>query len=87
MDLPFEEKIENGFNIRKFSELVDSSELTWHRDKEDRIIICEQKTDWLFQVDNELPITFDKTIFIKKEVYHRLIKGTGDLVLKIQKMD
>lgn len=86
MILPFEERIENGFNIRKFSEITDESEFKWHRDKEDRIIICEEKTDWLFQKDNELPISFDNQIFIEKEVYHRLIKGTGNLTLKIKKL-
>ena len=40
----------------------------------------------MFQIDNELPIKFDKTIFIEKMVWHRVIKGDGDLQLKIKKL-
>lgn len=83
---PFKEKIENDYYIRTFDAEIDETELVWHRDKEDRIIICEEKTDWKFQQDNNLPICFDKEIFIKKQIYHRLIKGTGSLTLKIKKM-
>lgn len=86
MKLPFDEKIENGIYIRKFYENTDSNEFKWHRDAEDRIITCDEKTDWLFQRDNELPIPFDDKILINKEIYHRLIKGTGDLTLKIKKL-
>lgn len=83
---PFEEKIENGYNIRLFNAETDEKEFVWHRDKEDRIIECNHKTNWLFQRDNELPISFDKKIFIEKETWHRVIKGDGDLELKIKKL-
>jgi len=38
MDFPFGENIVDGYHVRKFSESVGSSELVWHRDKEDRIV-------------------------------------------------
>lgn len=88
MELPFSEKINNGFYIRTFSSDLNENELKWHFDEEDRIVICENNTDWLFQFDNELPITINKNepIFIQKNIYHRIIKGTNNLKLKIKKL-
>ena len=82
---PFTEEIKENYYIRTFNKDVDMEELVWHRDREDRLIECIGQTNWQFQRDNELPICFDKPIFIKAEVYHRLIKGDGDLILKIIK--
>ena len=87
MNLPFKENKENGFYIRKFSEGVDNSELVWHRDKEDRIVEGVGYTDWMVQLDNRLPIPLTETIFIPKEMYHRVIKGTGDLTVRIKKIN
>ena len=83
--LPFEEIIENNYYIRIFDEQTDSSEFVWHRDKEDRTIESLHETDWKFQIDDQLPINFENSIFIEAEKYHRLIKGTGNLKLKINK--
>lgn len=71
--------------IREFHENIDSSELIWHKDAEDRIIESVEKTDWLFQIDNELPIKIEGKIFIPKETYHRIIKGTGNIKIRLQK--
>lgn len=76
--------IEEG-EIRTFNELTPSMELVWHRDKEDRIIETIHETDWKFQLDNDVPKKLDKT-FVPKETYHRLIKGTGDLKLRVIKL-
>ena len=75
--------IEDG-DIRTFLEDTPSLEFVWHRDKEDRIIEPLHKTDWKFQLDNEVPKELNR-IFIPKGTYHRLIKGTGDLKLKVIK--
>jgi hypothetical protein len=83
---PFKENIEDGYYIRTFNSTTNEEEFVWHRDREDRIIECNHETNWLFQRDNELPITFDKIIFIEKETWHRVIKGDGDLQLKIKKL-
>lgn len=84
--LPFTEiEIENIF-IRTFKSDTKSDDLLWHRDKEDRIIEAVYDTDWKFQFDNELPIDFSNKIYIKAETYHRLIKGSGELILKIKKI-
>jgi hypothetical protein len=85
--LPFtEKKLEGEVYIRTFYENVDSGDLHWHRDYEDRIIESTHETDWTFQIDDELPQKLNKEIFIPKGVYHRLIKGTGDLRIKIIKL-
>ena len=88
MELPFSEKINNGVYIRTFSSDLNENELKWHFDEEDRIVICENNTDWLFQFDNELPITINKNepIVIQKNIFHRIIKGTNNLKLKIKKL-
>jgi hypothetical protein len=73
------------YTIRQFSDSVDPIELMWHRDAEDRVIESIGETDWKFQLDNELPAYINKPIFIKKYVWHRLIKGSGNLTLMIKK--
>lgn len=85
---PYSEKKEDGYIIREFSHDTPSFEFVWHRDKEDRVVQAIQDTDWLFQLDNEVPQRLSKNkLFIPKETYHRLIKGTGDLVVKIWQKD
>ncbi len=84
--LPFtENKESNNTYIRIFSKDTDEYDLKWHWDEEDRIVQCLEKTDWEFQFDNELPISFENEIFIPKGAMHRIIKGTGDLKLRIIK--
>lgn len=88
MKLPFNEEKSKGRYIRTFSSNVPINELKWHWDEQDRIVVCEHDTDWKFQLDNELPFTIKKNIpiFISEGQYHRIIKGTGDLTVKINKL-
>jgi hypothetical protein len=87
LNFPFKEtKLGNNVFIREFSNDTDSGEFMWHRDREDRIIESIGKTDWLIQIDNELPKEINEKVFIPMGVYHRLIKGTGDLKIKLQKL-
>jgi len=72
--------------IRIFEDTVDESELIWHRDEEDRIIESIENTDWKIQLDNQLPESLNSKVFIKRETFHRLIKGSGSLKLKINKI-
>ncbi len=85
---PYSEKKEDGYIIREFSRNTPTYELVWHRDKKDRVVEAMNETDWMFQLDNEVPqrLTENK-LFIPKETYHRLIKGTDDLVVKIWQKD
>lgn len=87
MILPFKEtKIGYNIFIRDFSQYTESDEMIWHTDKEDRIIENIGETDWLIQFDNQLPKKIDGRISIPMGVYHRLIKGTGDLKIKLIKL-
>ena len=84
---PYSEKQEDGFVIREFSSKTSSFEFVWHRDKEDRYVQATHPTDWQFQLDNQYPQRLtEKKLFIPRETYHRLIKGTGDLKVKIYKL-
>jgi hypothetical protein len=87
MSLPFQEnKISDNTFIRIFSQNTDSGEFMWHRDREGRIIESIETTDWKIQLDNELPKNIEGEIFIPMGVYHRLIKGTNELKIKLVKL-
>lgn len=84
---PFKEThVQDNLYIREFEESVDVDDLEWHRDREDRIVEIIGETDWQLQMDNELPKRMIGKIFIPKETYHRVIKGNGDLKVKITKL-
>ena len=76
-------EVTKEYTIREFSDNIDPIELLWHRDDEDRSIEIMGKTDWMLQLDNKLPSSLNERIFIKRHQWHRVIKGTGKLKLKI----
>jgi quercetin dioxygenase-like cupin family protein len=82
---PYTESYDNGLIIREFKEDVDSEELVWHRDKRTREITILEGKGWQLQLDNQLPKELQQGLLytIPKMEYHRLIKGTGKLVVKI----
>ena len=80
---PYSERRKDNLIVRTFSQDIDEEELVWHRDREDREVTVLEETDWQFQFDNELPQVLKNTIFIPKNTYHRLIKGTGELNVHI----
>jgi hypothetical protein len=83
---PYQEiKAEHNTVTRVFDESIDPIELMWHRDQEDRLVEAIEPTDWMMQLDNELPTLIDKPIFIPRYNWHRVIKGTGTLTVKITK--
>ena len=85
--LPYKETNQDDYVIREFSSKTSSFELVWHRDKEDRYVQAIGKTDWKFQLDNKPPeVLSENKLFIPKETYHRLIKGSGELKVKIYKL-
>ena len=87
MSRPYQEIEKDKYTIREFLSNTSSFELVWHRDKEDRYVQTTHKTDWQFQLDNKVPQRLSENkLFIPKETYHRLIKGTGDLKVKIFKL-
>ena len=75
----------DSYIIREFSQNIDPIELMWHRDDEDRTIEVIGETNWQMQLDNQLPSSINERIFIPRHEWHRVIKGTGTLTLKIYK--
>jgi hypothetical protein len=84
-ELPYEEEINESNRVRVFSESVDDEDLKWHRDREDRLIEVIDGNDWEIQFDNELPkkLTPGTQIIIPEGVYHRVIKGSSELKIKV----
>ena len=82
----FEKKICDRVFIRTFDTDTPDTEFKWHFDMEDRLIIPLYETDWKFQLDNELPFFISSPISIKKDQWHRIIKGNGNLSIKVIKL-
>ena len=86
MENPYRDlEITDEYIIREFNENIDPIELLWHRDDEDRTVEILGETDWKIQLDNSLPTSLNESIFIKRHEWHRVIKGTGTLKLRIYK--
>jgi len=73
--------------IRLFDADVKSEDLVWHRDEEDRTVEVMDGEGWQFQFNGSLPFELKtgRKFSIPKDMYHRVIKGKTDLVLKIKK--
>lgn len=86
-----EERVGDNIFIRTFSEDTLEEELKWHWDEEDRRVTPVHigpvhETDWMFQMDNELPRRIEETIFIPAGKWHRIIKGKGNLSIRVEKI-
>ena len=79
-------KLNNGSILRTFSKDVVSEELVWHKDKLDRRVEVIEGSGWEIQVENGLPRQLKEgdTVWIPALTYHRIKRGTTDLVLKIE---
>ena len=80
-----DKSLAKGIIRRVFNEAVDVDELVWHQDHNTRKVTVIEGQGWQLQIDNSLPKTLSKgdTVVIEAEQYHRIIKGTGQLVVKI----
>lgn len=91
--LPFKEKtIEETEKYilvqRDFMSSLNSEELNWHMDKEDREVFIVEGDGWYIQMENELPQMMQKdSIFkIPKETWHRIINKNGtNLIINVRK--
>ena len=89
---PYTERIEEQhgtgvpYVIREFTESVENEELVWYRDRESRVVNVLCGTGWQLQHDDELPIQLNQgeEYYIPKMTYHRLLKGQGNLVVRIR---
>lgn len=85
---PFIDNFDGGDWIREFEPDKTEHDFVWHRDREDRVIVVLEGSNWKFQFDNELPFCINKgdELFVPKMVYHRIIPGTTPLRIKIDEM-
>jgi len=79
-------KESDGSISRLFPSWIKPNRLKWHMDDEDRIVEALHKTDWMFQLEDQLPVPLNKPIFIKRHQWHRLIKGSGPLIVRVTKI-
>jgi len=86
---PYTETNNGNIVRRTFSSNIPESELVWHRDHEDRVVLPLNESDWMVQMDNQLPkkLTVGEEYFIPKNTFHRVIKGSGELQVEIIKTD
>jgi len=83
---PYTDTLTIDSTIRKFSQDIDPIELMWHRDLKNRSVKLIKGSGWKIQLENSLPSDFTE-IIIPKLVWHRVIRGTEDLVVEIKEWD
>jgi hypothetical protein len=92
MTKPYTERIElqhgtdRQYLIREFTDEVDVEELVWHRDRQHRKVHVLSSEGWKLQMEDRLPIPLEagKEYFIGQNTYHRVIKGEGNLIVRIE---
>jgi quercetin dioxygenase-like cupin family protein len=82
---PYTQAVNNNIIIRTFEKNVSPDELKWHRDSHDRTIEVLKGTNWFYQLDDSIPIKMQEGMIFKinKDVWHRVIGGDSDLVVRI----
>lgn len=82
---PYNDRVGSGFILREFNSKTPHDEFVWHRDKQNRIVEVLKSENWQFQMDNQLPVPLNPgdILRIPKEKFHRIIRGDGDLLIKI----
>lgn len=88
MEFPFEQYIKEDKLVRVFTPDVPADELKWHQDLKDRVVTIVESGGWSFQKENELPIKLVNSmqLEIQKYVWHRVIKGDGNLIVEIKEL-
>ena len=92
MTNPYKEEIQEQqgtgrrYVLRTFDESVEQDDLVWHRDTTSRKVHVLSGSEWKIQHDDALPIDLEigREYYIPKMQYHRLIKGEGNLVIRIE---
>ena len=85
----FERDIYDNIFTRVFKESVEKEQLIWHKDKKDQVVKVIYGTGWKLQYDNQLPIELEpgQNYHIKKQEFHRLLKGNSELKLEIKEYE
>ena len=93
MSLPFKEVLLESNTqyvkvLREFSKDLNSEELNWHRDKEDRLVEVKKGNGWYLQMENEIPVLMSEGLkfIIPKYTWHRIInKNRTNLIIEVRK--
>ena len=87
MEITFGKPYWEDGEVRTFDPSIDDAEYVWHRDMEDREIEILEGEGWQIQLQKCLPWLLKKGMVfdIKKEEYHRLIKGATPLKCRVYK--
>lgn len=82
-------KLNSGKILRTFSKDVLSEELSWHRDRKNRIVEVLEGEGWEIQFEDRLPepLEIGKEYVIPAYVFHRIKRGMTDLVLRIEELE
>ena len=85
----FEKSIYDKVFTRVFKQNIEDKQLIWHKDRKDRTVKVIYGIGWKLQYDNQLPVELEigKNYYIKKEQFHRLHKGNGELKLEIREYE
>tara|TARA_Y100001938_G_C7943980_1_gene355776 strand:- start:196 stop:471 length:276 start_codon:yes stop_codon:yes gene_type:complete len=85
---PYKEININNKKIRKFSNTLSENSLKWHRDKNNRKITVISGKNWKIQFENKIPFEIIEgcSYNIKSKNWHRLIKGSSDLIIEIEEI-
>ena len=85
MEFPFEQEVKDGVIFRTFNLDVDTEELKWHQDLNDRKVTIIESGGWSFQMEDSLPTKLKNgdQFFIPKLAWHRVIKGESQLLVSI----
>lgn len=86
---PYSDTELSGRIMRTFRFDVESEEMQWHRDARDRCVTVVSGEGWLIQINDRLPAAMatGSTFSIPHDVWHRVHRGTTDLVILIDETD
>lgn len=74
--------------VRTFTSLINCKDIVLDSNKKDNQILAVSGNGWKLQIDDQNPVELspENNYFIPKETFHRIIKGNGDLILKIKEL-
>jgi quercetin dioxygenase-like cupin family protein len=83
---PYTEYLGSGYKLRVFLFDTPEEELVWHRDRSDREVEVVSGVGWKLQLDDQLPEELHPggIYYIPAMTYHRIIKGSTSLTIKIR---
>tara|TARA_R110001592_G_scaffold280852_1_gene548216 strand:- start:940 stop:1851 length:912 start_codon:yes stop_codon:yes gene_type:complete len=80
-----EKQLNESTLIRLFPSTAREVDLKWHRDRQDRVVEVIHSNGWMLQRDDSVPalLASGDILEITANEWHRVVKGKGDLIVKI----